>query len=141
MPAAELKFGIPDISLAWSRGGTVNPSCFAGHQLVVMFLPKDPRQQHAEFQSYDRLAEQLSGTDAWLVVIGDEAYAQGDAKTPVAFDPAEQAWRAFRDAAGEKELDRIEGAAFFFTRGGVFHRCWPGPGHAAEVAQELLTRR
>ena len=34
-------FGVPNIDLPWSCGGTVNPSCFAGHQLLVLFLPTD----------------------------------------------------------------------------------------------------
>lgn len=37
-------------------------------------------------------------------------------------------------------LERADGAAFFFTRGGAFHRLWPGRSHAREVLGELLTR-
>ena len=94
MLTTRLKYGIPDIELSWSCGGSVNPSCFAGHQLVVLFLPQDRDQQRAEFESYDKLAEELSGTDAWFLVIGDETHIEGDAKTPVALDPDGKAWLA-----------------------------------------------
>lgn len=140
MLTTRLKYGIPDIELSWSCGGSVNPSCFAGHQLVVLFLPQDRDQQRAEFESYDKLAEELSGTDAWFLVIGDETHIEGDAKTPVAFDPDEKAWLAFKEVADAGKLERSDGAAFFFTRGGAFHRLWPGRGHAREVLEELLTR-
>lgn len=42
--------------------------------------------------------------------------------------------------AGDEGLERADGAAFFFTRGGAFHRLWPGRSHAREVLGELLTR-
>ena len=76
MDATEARYGIPDIDLPWSCGGTVNPSCFAGHQLVVLFLPTDPGQGRAEFMSYDKLAGELAGSDAWYLVIGDEIHLQ-----------------------------------------------------------------
>lgn len=140
MLGTQLKFGIPDIALAWSCGGTVNSSSFAGHQLLVLFLPKDAEQQRAEFESYDRLAGELSGTDAWFLVIGDETHVQGEAKTPVALDPDDKAWNALEEVAGEGKLERGPDAAFFFTRGGAFHRLWRGSGHADEVVRELLSR-
>ena len=140
MLASQLNFGIPNIDLPWSCGGTVNPSCFAGHQLVVLFLPKDPRQQRIEFESYDQLAGEFAGSDAWFLVIGDETHVDGEADTPVALDPEDRAWTAFQELAGEGKLDRGQGAAFFFTRGGAFHRLWRGSGHATEVVRELLSR-
>lgn len=140
MPATRLKYGIPDVELTWSSGGSVNPSCFAGHQLVVLFLPKGRRKQIAEFESYNQLAEQLSGTGAWFLVVGDETQIQGDAKTPVALDPEDRAWRAFTEIARGEKLERADGAAFLFTRGGAFHRLWRAPGHAREVLEELRSR-
>ena len=140
MLTTRLKYGIPDVELSWSCGSSVNPSCFAGHQLVVLFLPKDPEGQKAEFESYQKLAEELSGTDAWLLVIGYDTHIQADAKTPVALDPDGRAWLAFKQVAGDLKLERSDGAAFFFTRGGVFHRLWAGRGHACEVLEELRTR-
>lgn len=140
MLATPLKYGIPDIELSWSCGGSVNPSCFAGHQLVVLFLPKDREQQKAEFESYGKLAEQMPGTDAWFFVVGDETHVQGDARTPVVLDLDGKAWRAFKAVAGDAKLDRSAGAAFFFTRGGALHRVWPGSGNADAIIRELLSR-
>lgn len=140
MIATELRYGIPDIDLAWSRGGSVNPSCFAGHQLVVLFLPKDPQGQHAEIESYRKITEKLLGTDAWFLVVGDKSHVEDNAKTPVALDSDGAAWRSFTEIAGAEKLDRSTGAAFFFTRGGAFHQVWPGSGNADAVAQELLSR-
>jgi hypothetical protein len=142
MLATELNFGIPNIDLPWSCGGTVNPSCFAGHQLLVLFLPTDERQQAAEFASYDELAEDLAGTDAWFLVIGtDNAKSPEERKIPIALDRDGKAWQAFKKVAKKSKLNRSEGAAFLFTRGGAFHRVWPGQGYAREVLQELLSRR
>ena len=56
MLAARLNFGIPNVDLPLGCGGTVNPSCFAGHQLVVLFLPADATKRVAEFESYDGLS-------------------------------------------------------------------------------------
>lgn len=141
MLTTRLKFGIPDVELSWSGGGSVNPSCFAGHQLVVLFLPKDQEQQRSEFERFEKLAEEISGTDAWFLVVGDETHVRGASKTPVALDPDGIAWRAFKEVAGEETLERADGATLLFTRGGAFHRLWRGPGHAGEVLEELLTRR
>ena len=140
MLKSHLNFGIPDVDLPWNRGANVNPSCFAGHQLVVLFLPADSKQQAAELERYDRLSKELSHTGAWFLAVASEPCVEGDAKTPVALDPDEKAWRAFKEVAGDANLDRQRGAAFFFTRGGAFHRVWAGPGHEREVAEELLAR-
>jgi hypothetical protein len=140
MLRTKLKYGVPNIELDWSSGGTVNPTCFVGHQLVVLFLPKDARQQTAEFESYEKLAEELSGTDAWFLVVGDRPYVKNGAKTPVALDPDDKAWAALKEIAGDAKLDRSTGAVFFFTRGGAFHRAWAGVGNADAVVKELLSR-
>jgi len=142
MLATELNFGIPNIDLPWSCGGTVNPSCFAGHQLLVLFLPTDESQQAAEFESYEKLADELGGTDAWFLVIGTE-HMKGPEKrrVPIAWDPGGEAWRAFRKVAKKVKLDRAAGAVFLFTRGGAFHRVWAGQGHASAVVRELLSRQ
>ena len=140
MLASELRFGIPDLDLQWTCGGSVNPSCFAGHQLLVLFLPVDERQQAAEFESYEQRSDELSGTDAWFLVVAPQP-PKGDQRRniPIALDPTGRAWAAFNKVANVK-LDRPEGAAFLFTRGGAFHRVWPGRGHAPEVVRELLSR-
>jgi hypothetical protein len=140
MVAGHLNYGIPDIDLPLGCGGTVNPTSFAGHQLVVLFLPVDATQRAAEFASYNGLSNELSHTDAWFVVVASEPFSPADAKTRVALDPDARAWRAFKENAADATLDRKGGAAFFFTRGGALHRIWAGPGHAREVAEELLAR-
>lgn len=140
---SRLNFGIPDIDLPWTCGGTVNPSCFVGHQLLVLFLPDDAQQRTAELAAYKKVASEFAGTDAWFLAV-----AQGDAPVPsdrqsipVAMDRNGGAWRAFEKLAGPAtKFDRDKGAAFLFTRGGAFHRGWPGQGHAREVLAELLTR-
>jgi hypothetical protein len=52
MTTTQLNYGIPDVELSWSCGGSVNPSCFAGHQLVVLFLPEAANEQTEELESY-----------------------------------------------------------------------------------------
>lgn len=142
MLASELNFGTPNVDLPWSCGGTVNPSCFVGHQLLVLFLPTDDRQQAAEFKSYEKLADELAATDSWFLVIGTEqTKSPGERRIPVAFDREGEAWRAFTKAANKVKLDRAAGAAFLFTRGGAFHRVWPGQGHASAVLRDLLSRQ
>lgn len=139
MVVRELNFGIPNIDLPWSCGGTVNPSCFAGHQLVVLFLPTDERQQAVEFDSYQEFAKDLAETDAWFLVIGSAPEGGGERSVPVALDLGGKAWEAFNELARVK-LDRAQGAVFLFTRGGAFHRVWPGQGHSRDLVQELLSR-
>ncbi|WP_309660931.1 hypothetical protein [Sphingomonas sp.] len=142
MLASELNFGIPNVDLSWSCGGTINPSCFVGHQLLVLFLPTEERQQAVEFESYEKLADELAGTDSWFLVIGTEQTKSPEKRRiPIALDREGEAWRAFRKVAKKVKLDRAAGAAFFFTRGGAFHRVWPGQGHASAVIRELLSRQ
>jgi len=142
MVATELKFGVPDVDLTWSCGGTVNPSCFVGHQLFVLFLPTDQERQAAELKSYDAQADAFAGTDAWFLVIGQpETFPLLHRSTPIAFDTEGTAWGAFLELA-EDELtsNREDGAGFLFTRGGALHRVWNGPGHAVELVRELKER-
>jgi hypothetical protein len=142
MVASELTFGVPDVDLTWSCGGTVNPSCFVGHQLFVLFLPADQERQASELKSYDALADQFARTDAWFLVIGrPETFPLLKRTTPIAFDQDGAAWSAFEKLAeGRLTSRRDEGAAFLFTRGGALHRVWNGPGHATELVQELKAR-
>lgn len=140
---SELNFGIPDVDLPWSCGGTVNPSCFVGHQLVVVFLPDDEKQRIAELTAYGTVANEFTETDAWFLAVapGDGNVPSQWHSIPVAVDGDGGAWRAFKELAGPAtRLDRDKGAAFLFMRGGSLHRVWPGAGHAGEVVDELLTR-
>jgi peroxiredoxin len=140
MPTTKLNHEIPDIDLPWTAGGTMNPSSLAGHQLVVLFLPEDLNQQLTELKSYERVADQLSRTDAWVLAIGGPRHDRAETDTPIALDPDGQAWGAFKGFAADAKLDRAAGAVFFFTRGGACHRVWAGPGQAPDVVQELLSR-
>jgi len=140
---SELTFGIPDIELPWNRGGTVKPSCFAGHQLIVLFLPADAVQQAAELAAYEEFAPDFPETDAWFLSVGGNLPSGLADRTnlPIALDQDGAAWRAFEKVANQaSKLDRSKGATFLFTRGGAFHRAWPGQGHARELMDELLTR-
>jgi peroxiredoxin len=137
MTEAKLNFGIPNIDLERSSGGKVNPSSFAGHQLVVLFLPETLGSQAAELESYGECSDALCTTDAVLLVVASNAV---DTTRPIALDPNGKAWRAFLEIAESANVERREGAAFYFTRGGAFHRVWPGRGHASEVVAELRSR-
>jgi peroxiredoxin len=143
MVDSELNFGVPNIELPWNCGGTVNPSCFVGHQLVVLFLPVNATQRAAEFAAYEMLADEFAGTDAWFLTIADRPSpgASDRPRIPVAVDRDGGAWRAFAKLAEPAtELNRDKGAAFLFSRGGAFRQAWPGQGHAREVMDELLSR-
>lgn len=137
MPEPTLNFGIPTIDLARSSDGKVNPSSFAGHQLVVLFLPEDIPSQFAELQSYGECFDSLCATDAILLLVANNAV---DTSRTIALDPDGKAWRLFLRAADNARIERREGAVFYFTRGGAFHRVWPGTGHANEVVAELRSR-
>lgn len=140
MLASKLNFGIPDVDLTWSCGGTVNPSCFAGHQLVVLFLPTDPERQAAELSSYEKHADDFAGSDAWFLVIGT-APPEGRKKyaTPITFDHDDIAWHGFTtlERPDHSALSRQDGAVFLFTRGGGLQRVWAGAGHADRVVRQL----
>lgn len=139
MSTTQLNFGIPDIDLPWTGEGTVNPSSFAGHQLLVLFLGDDAHECTATLQRYARVADELSRTGAWLLVIANRS-VPSDAPMPIASDPDGKAWSAFRKLSPEADIDQSLGATFAFTRGGAFHRVWPGCGHIEEVIEELISR-
>lgn len=138
-----LKFGIPNIELPWSDGGTVNPSCFVGHQLVVLFLPVGTKEQAEELTAYDKVADEFADSDTWLLTISKSAASDSlrCPNIPIALDPDGTAWQAFvKLAEAGTKLKRDNGAAFLFTRGGALCRVWPGHGHTRAVMDELLTR-
>lgn len=139
--ACEMEFGIPDVDLPTSTGGTLNPACFAGHELLVAFLPSNSQQAAGELEAYRRQAERFVKADAWLLPVSPLSVATSDPESKVLLDADGAAWRAFADLAGPSaQLDRDRGAAFFFTRGGVLHRVWPGCGQLEEIVRELQSR-
>lgn len=141
MHVARLKFGIPDIELPCSAGGTVNPASFAGHVLVVLFCPIAAEREAAEVAEYRKLSPELGAYGGWLMFVsGSSSLSERDPPRAVdaACDSDGSAWAAFCEIAPpDLKLDRSEGAAFLFARGGSLQRVWPGRGHAADVLGEL----
>lgn len=135
------QYGIPDIALPRPQGGTVNPSDFAGHELVVLFCPLDHEAAQREVADYNRLAERLSYNDAWMIAVGDGGHVEPASRIAFAAETDLAAWRAFGESLDPPQLlPRDEGAVFLFGRGGCLTRAWLGPGHASEVASELGKR-
>ena len=141
MSTTHLRFGIPDIELTRTAGGTVNPACFVGHVLVVLFCPTAPEIEAAEVVEYQKLSSELSAFDGWLVTVSESASVpeqDPQRATAAARDADGSAWAAFREIAPPAlKLDRAEGATYLFGRGGSLQRVWPGRGHASEVLREL----
>lgn len=139
-----LKYGIPDIELPRAVGGTVNPSCFAGHALAVVFCPADRAAEVRELDDYARHASQFTGYDAWVLTVGGAAAnlsASEACRVAAASDPDGRAWDAFRAMAGPAvPLKRDDGATFLFGRGGALQHVWTGPGHAADLRNQLVDR-
>jgi peroxiredoxin len=49
--SATRNYGIPDIELPLPKGGTVNPSDFAGHELVVLFCHWTASPPHGSWRT------------------------------------------------------------------------------------------
>jgi hypothetical protein len=138
-----LRYGIPDIALPRSGGGTVNPATFVGHSLLVVFCPTDTAAEAAALNRYLGPECDLTGYDAWLIVVGEKSgkARTGKAHPLTARDPKNAAWNAFvKLARPESALRRDEGASFLFARGGSLQRVWKGAAAAAEVMDELAQR-
>lgn len=139
--SAKINYAIPDIDLPLPKGGTVNPSDFAGHELVVLFCPLDPVAAAQEVADYDRLGDQLSYNDAWMIAICDDTKSLPATRMMLAADPDLAAWKAFcENLEPPEQVLRKDGAVFLFGRGGCLTRAWQGPGHADEVVSELGKR-
>ena len=137
----KLNYGIPNIELPLPKGGTVNPSDFAGHELVVLFCPLDRVAAARELADYNRHADQLSYNDAWMIAVCDDTKALPASRITLAAEPDLSAWKAFGESLDPpKQLPRGEGAVFLFGRGGCLTRAWQGPGHANDVVSELGKR-
>lgn len=140
MTADPLNYGIPDVALARVGGGSVNPSYFVGHPLVVVFCPVDQAAEAHELREFAKRACQLVSYDAWLITIhrnGAAPAQEPGCPAASAIDPHDLAWAAFLDIADANTLKRDEGATFLFGRGGSLQHVWPGSGHAARVIDEL----
>jgi peroxiredoxin len=138
---AERNYGIPDLELPLPKGGTVNPTDFVGHELVVLFPPLDRAAAARELADYNRHADQLSYNDAWMIAVANDTETQPASRITLAVDPHLAAWRAFGDSLDpSKRFPREEGAVFLFGRGGCLTRAWQGSGHASDVVKELGER-
>lgn len=134
-------FGIPDIDLPCAKGGTVNPSSFAGHELVVLFCPSDRQAAAKELADYNLHADQLAYNDAWMVAVCDPVETPPASRISLAGDKDSFGWRSFCGRlAPARQPSRDEGAVFLFGRGGCLQRMWEGSGHASEVTEELGKR-
>jgi hypothetical protein len=143
MATLNLKFGIPDIELGCASGTKINPSSFAGHELIVLFCPADSSQAAQEIAAYQRHRDEFASRDAWLLTFADDCEdiaVDGVGRVLTIPDRDRHAWVAFRNATPHpEEFDRESGAVFLFTRGGGLHRYWHGTGHVDEVVRELRT--
>ena len=139
--SVKLNYGIPDIELPLPEGGTVNPSDFAGDELVL-FCPLDRVAAARELADYDRHADKLAYNDAWMIAVCDNTKAMPATRMTLTAEPDLSAWKAFGESLDPPEkLPRKEGAVFLFGRGDCLTRAWRGNGHGNEVVSELGKRR
>lgn len=148
-------YGIPDIDLPLPGGGTVNPSDFAGHELVVLFCPTDRGAAVRELTDYQRNADKFSYDDAWMIAVGGGINVLPASRMTLTGEPDRRAWDAFCETMDPpRRLPREEGAVFLFGRGGCLTRlagAWPcrrcrhGARQAhvtqAGLSRDLRTRR
>jgi peroxiredoxin len=143
-PAAGLCYGIPDVVLERFGGGTINPSWFAGHELVVFFCPADPAAAAAEIASYAQRSEEFAKCGAWLIgVRSDEGCQDETVHDPItiALDHSGAGWAAFESLLDPAaRTAEAAGGTFLFYRGGRLGRTWQGAGHAAEALEALRAR-
>lgn len=141
MASTTLKFGMPDIDLGCASGRKINPSSFAGHELIALFCPLDLDAAAQEIAAYRQHCAEFAQHDAWLLTFVDscgDITIDGETRLLTIPDPDRHGWVAFRDLTDHaEEMDRKSGATFLFTRGGGLHRYWHGAGHVDEVLAEL----
>ena len=141
MDDVQLRYGIPDVELDCPKGGTVNPTTFVGHQLVIVFLPTDEAAALREIGDYASYSSELTANDAWVLGIVQQerpSAAIMAAGHGLVSDPDCSAWRAFQRLLKVAEShDRHDGAVYLFGRGGALQRAWLGSGFADDVVREL----
>lgn len=143
-PAAGLRYGIPDIELDRVGGGTVNPSCFAGHELVVIFCPAGPAAAAAEITSYAERAKAFADCGAWLIAVRCDDFPPDTStheQITIALDPMGAGWAAFENLLDSAaRTAEAAGGTFLFHRGGRLGRACHGSGHAAQLLDALRAR-
>lgn len=133
-------YGIPDIELAGQLGGTVNPSNFAGHDLIMLFCPPEPLAAASEFASYNALADALAYNDAFMIAVCGAEAGSPASRILISTD-TERALDAFGKCLdGTERLRADQGGVLLFGRGGCLRQTWHGTGHAREVIQALGER-
>jgi len=139
-----LCYGIPDVTLRCVGGGQINPSAFAGHELVVFFCPSSSSAAASEIEAYAARAKAFVDGGAWLIgVLSGEAAAKsggnlGDTGIKLAEDTDGAAWEVFEELLKTSErTEEVEGGAFLFERGGCLAKAWAGTGHAENALNEL----
>lgn len=139
MPDAQ-SLGLPDVELAGAEGRSVNPSHFAGHDLVVLFCPADRDAAARELAAYNAITGDLAYNDAYMIAVCDAGAGEPASRICIASD-TDHAWEAFRPCLdGHQQSSVTSGAAFLFGRGGCLRKVWRGCGYAAEVAEALGER-
>jgi peroxiredoxin len=133
-------YGIPDIELAGQQGGTVNPSNFLGHDLILLFCPAEPLAAASELASFNSLADALAYNDAFMIAVCCAEAGSPASRILISTD-AERARDAFGKCLdGAKRLHTDQGGVLLFGRGGCLRQSWHGTGHAREVIQALGER-
>jgi len=122
------RYGIPDIELQRTDGGTVNPADFIGHEIVVLFCPADQQAAARDVADYALHRKDLCDSDTWIIGICDEVEPPCEqASFTMARDRDRLAWDAFQGLLEpRKRTPREEGAVFLFDRGGGLRRSWAG---------------
>jgi peroxiredoxin Q/BCP len=142
---------LPDIAMETPDGGSVKPSDFKGHKLVLFFYPKDNTPGcTVENVDFSALAPEFEAAGTKLLGISKDTpkkhqnfIAKHDLKAPLASDPEEN---GLSDALGvwteKKNYGRIymgiERSTYLVDADGVIARVWRKvrvKGHAAEVLE------
>lgn len=132
--------GIPDIQLTGQDGKTVNPSDFAGHDLVMLLCPADQEEAKRELASYNALADALAYNDAYMIAVCGAQAGPPASRITICAD-AGRAWDAVEKCLdGKEQLSPHEGAVLLFGRGGCLRKVWRGVGHSRKVADALGDR-
>jgi peroxiredoxin Q/BCP len=142
---------LPDIAMDTPDGGSVRPSDFVGHKLVLFFYPKDNTPGcTVENIDFSTLAPEFEAAGTKLLGISKDPprkhqifIARHDLKVPLASDPLEN---GLSDALGvwtkKQNYGRtymgIERSTYLVDATGKIARVWRKvrvKGHAAEVLE------
>jgi len=132
---------LPDIELSGANGARVNPSDFAGHELIVLFCPNKLLDATQELMEFNALSDALAFNDAYMIAICDPKAGSPASRVTLASDPEGFAWNLLAECLSQQErAEADKGAVFLMGRGGCLKRSWHGAGHAQSVRQALGER-